>query len=186
MTQNAQNVFVAAPPVGGAIWSAPAGTPVPTDAVTPLDEAFKSLGFISEDGIVNAEETDFEEIKAYGGATVKKKQTSRDETFTFTPIETNAVVLAEQYGDDNVTVDAKGNIAIAHNAKEKPSRVYVVETVLDGSKVHRDVVPCGRVTEVGDKTYADGKPLAREMSVTCEQDADGNTAYTYIATVEGE
>lgn len=183
MTQNAKNVFVAAPPVGGAVWSAPLGTPLPTNATDPLDEAFKSLGFISEDGITNEEDTDTEEIKAYGGETVKRKQTSRSESYTFTPIETNAAVLAEQYGEDNVTVDGKGDIAVLHNAKEKPARSYVVETVLDAGKVSRDVVPAGRVTEVGEKKFADGEPLARELTVSCERDASGNTAYTYYAGI---
>ncbi len=186
MAENAQNVYVAAPKAGGAVWSAPAGTTVPTDAVSPLPEAFKSLGYISEDGISNEVENDTDDIKAYGRKTVRTVQTSRKETFKFTPIETNAQTLAEQYGDDNVTVDASGNIKVLHNARARAPRVYVVETLLDEGKVSRDVIPCGRVTEVGEKKYADGEALASEITVTCEPDEDGNTAYTYIAEVVGE
>ena len=141
MAENAKNVFVAAPKAGGAIWSASLGTPLPKNAIDPLDPAFNSLGFISEDGIVNAEESDSEDIKAYGGRVVKTVQTSHKETFTFTPIETNKYVLAERYGSDNVTLDERGNIAVAHNAKSKPARCYVIETVLDDGKIARDVIP---------------------------------------------
>lgn len=186
MAENSQNVFVASPKAGGAVWSAPAGTEIPTDAVTPLSAAFHSLGYISEDGIVNAEETDTNDIKAYGGKVVATVQTSRKETYQFTPIETNKHTLAERYGDDNLHIDEKGNIAVDHNAKRKPSRVYVFETVLSDNKVQRDVVPLGRVTNVGDRTYKDGEAIAGSLTLTCEEDAAGNTAYTHIAEIVPE
>lgn len=183
MAENSQNVFVAAPKAGGAVWSAPAGTTLPTDAATALDQAFHSLGFISEDGIVNAEETDTEDIKAYGGKVVKTVQTSRKETYGFTPIETNQHTLAERYGEDNVTLGTDGNIAVLHNASARPARVYVFETILSENKVQRDVVPLGRITEVGERTYKDGEAIAGELTLSCEEDESGNTAYTYIAAV---
>ncbi len=186
MAENAKNVFVAAPKAGGAIWSASLGTPLPKNAIDPLDPAFNSLGFISEDGIVNAEESDSEDIKAYGGRVVKTVQTSHKETFTFTPIETNKYVLAERYGSDNVTLDERGNIAVAHNAKSKPARCYVIETVLDDGKIARDVIPAGRVTSVGEKTYKDGAAIAGELTLSCEEDNLGNTAYTYYCLAVDE
>lgn len=182
--ENAQNVFVAKPKAGGAVWSAPAGTTVPTNATDDLDPAFHSLGFISEDGIVNSEESDSEDIQAYGGRVVKTVNTSRKETFTLTPIETNEYVLAERYGRDNLTVGEKGNITVVHNAKSKPARVYVIETILEDDKIARDVIPFGRVTEVGEKTYADGEAIAGEIVISCEEDEQGNTAYTYYCLTD--
>lgn len=185
MAENSQNVYVAAPKAGGAIWSAPAGTPLPTDATTALSEAYKCLGLISDDGISREVETDSEDIKAYGGKVVKTVQTSRKETVKFTPIETNAQTLAAQFGDDNVVMGEDGNITVLHNAKQRPTRVYVIETLLDEAKVSRDVIPFGRVTEVGEQKYADGEAVASEITLTCEVDADGNTMTTYIAEVVG-
>ena len=43
---NATNVTAAKPQVGGAVWRAPLSTPLPTDATTKLDPAFKSLGYL--------------------------------------------------------------------------------------------------------------------------------------------
>ena len=41
---NSSHVTTAKPKVGGAIYSAPLGTELPTDATTALNTAFKSLG----------------------------------------------------------------------------------------------------------------------------------------------
>ena len=46
---DAKNVSAAKPKVGGAVWRAPLGTPLPTDAKSALNEAFESLGYISSE-----------------------------------------------------------------------------------------------------------------------------------------
>lgn len=181
MAQTASNVYVAAPKATGAIWSAPFGTTLPATADAALDESFNCLGYISEDGITTQPEIDSEDIKAYGGDIVKTVQTSFKETYKFTPIETNQYTLMEQWGDDNVTVDATGKIKVTHNSAKKPLRSYIIETVLDDGVIQRDVIPQGRVSEIGEKKYVDGEAYAAEITISCEPDTNGNTTYTYIA-----
>lgn len=66
-SNNTDNVSSAKGVKGGYIFRAPVGTDLPTDINTPLDHAFKVLGFISEDGYVESLETDSEDIVDMNG-----------------------------------------------------------------------------------------------------------------------
>lgn len=67
MSSDASNVTSSKPSVGGAVWVAPLKTEIPTDAKTPLNEAFKSLGYCSDDGLTNSNSPETDNQKAWGG-----------------------------------------------------------------------------------------------------------------------
>lgn len=179
MPNNANYVGVGKPKVGGAVYIAPLGSTAPTDATADLDEAFKLLGYISEDGVTISEERDSESISAWGGDTVRTTQTSYTETFAFTPIEVNPVVAESEYGSDNVSVES-GKMTITHNSKEIPAVMIVIETVPNSDTVDRFFVPNAKLTEKGDQTLNDSDPMGRECTYTAMPDAQGNTAYEFI------
>ena len=183
--QNANNVNAAKPIAGGAVWSAPYGTPVPTDATTPLNDAFKSLGYISDDGITEAIETSSESKKAYGGDEVLNVQTEHAVKYKFKPIEINQYTLAEVYCEENVTVDDQGNLVVKINSKEHKPRVYVLEQILTHGKIERTVIPNGKVIEVGERQYKDGEPIGNEITVASLPGEDGDKAKKYYAEAEG-
>ena len=174
------NIVVGKPKTGGALYVAPKGTAVPTDATTALGAAFVGMGYISEDGLTHAITRDSEDIKAWGGDTVMTTQTDYSEKFTFSLLETlSDEVKKLVFGDTNVTESA-GAITAISNAKELEEHAMVFEMV-QGSKAVRRVIPCGKVSEVGDITYVDGDPVAYELTVTALPDTSGNTSYEYTA-----
>ena len=178
---NVQNVSAAKPKTGGAIYIAPVGTPLPTDATSDLDPAFESMGYVSEDGLTNDTEMETESIKAWGGDTVLVTRTSREDTFGYTLIEAlSMAVLRHVYGASNVSGDLDTGIRIQVNNKVDEAFSVVIDTILRGGVLKRIVVPNGSVTDVGTITYRDNEPIGYETTLSCVPDADENTHYEYI------
>lgn len=178
----AANVSVGKPKTGGAIYFAPVGTALPTDASTELDTKFKNLGYVSDDGLTNTSDMETEAITAWGGQTVLTTLTSKEDNFEFTLIESlNAEVLKAVYGSRNVTVDeTTGLIKVTVNASEPESYSWVIDMIMTNGALKRIVIPSGKVSEVGDVTYKDDEAIGYETTLACSPDASDNTHYEYI------
>lgn len=180
---DASNVTTAKPKVGGAIYTAPKGTELPKDAITKLPDAYKGLGYISDDGLVNTNSGKAETIKAWGGAVVNSTQTEKEDTFQYTLLEaTNVEVLKEVYGSDNVKGTLDTMIEIKANAIELQEHVLVFDMVLKDGNLKRIVIPNGKVSEIGDITYADGDAVGYETTLSAMPDdtPEANTHYEYM------
>jgi hypothetical protein len=107
-------------------------------------------------------------------------QTEYSEKFTFSLLETLDVNVKKLvYGDANVT-ETNGAITAISNSAELAEHAMVIEMVQGGRAVRR-VIPCAKVTEIGEITYVDGEPIAYELTVTALPDASGNGSYEYTA-----
>lgn len=181
MANTVSNVSAGKPKVGGAIWTAPLGTPVPTDATTALNAAFKCLGYVSEEGLTNANSPTTGKVKAWGGDVVLTSQTEKTDTFKFKLIEVlNVEVLKFVYGDKNVTGTLAEGITVKANSEEQPARILVVEMVMRRGVLQRTVVPYAEIQEVAEIQYKDNGAAGYETTLNAGPDDQGNTHYTYI------
>lgn len=182
---NASNVSVGKPKVGGSIKIAPVGTTLPTDAVSELDAAFENLGFVSDAGLTNNTNMESESIKEWGGSTVLMVQTSKEDTFQYALLEVlNPVVAKHVFGDENVSGDLTNGISIVANNAEHEEHSIVIDMILNNNVLKRIVIPKGKVTQVDAITYVNNQAIAYNTTLFCAPDNTSAEAthYEYMQT----
>ena len=184
MANTVDNVSVGKPAGNGAVWRAPLGTALPTDTDTALNEAFKCLGYCSEDGLTNSNSASSAEIKAWGGDIVMTLQEEKPDEFKFTLIESlNLDVLKAIYGDANVTGALSTGLTINATSAEPALNIWVVDMVMTGNTKKRIVIPNGKISETGDVVYKDDEAVGYEITLAALPDTNGKTHIEYVKTV---
>lgn len=185
MGNTATNVTTGKPNIAGAVFVAPKGTALPTDATTALSNAYVCLGFVSDAGLSNGNEISTNVIKAWGGITVYSSLTDFTDTFTLALIETeNVDVLKTVYGNSNVTVDGSGNVDTKVKAESPQELVWVFDLALRGDRAKRIVIKNGAITAKEAITYNDSDPVAFGVTITAYPDSDGMTHEEYLEGAE--
>lgn len=184
---DSKKVTVGKPKVGGVAHRAPLGSTLPTNAIDALDAAFENLGYLSEEGLVNANSPSADKVKAWGGDTVLNFQTDKPDTFKFTMIEAlNLAVLKSVYGDKNVSGTLETGIVIKANREDQQEYAWVFDMVLRGNVAKRIVIPQASVTEVAEIAYVDNKPVSYGTTISATPDITGQTHYEYMQLAKAE
>jgi hypothetical protein len=185
VTNTVANVVSGKPLSTGGVLAAPLATALPTTASAALNAAFKSAGYIGEDGVTETADRSVTKIKAWGGDIVKVVQTEHSLAYKFVFIETlNAEVLKLVHGDARVTVTpataSTGTLTkVEVTGEESAHREWVLE-VKDGVAKIRIVIPDGQIIETGDTVYSDEEVIGYEVTVECFNDSNGVKAYKYM------
>lgn len=181
MANNSANVSAAKPNATGAIFWAPATAAVPTDASTALAGDFKSVGYVSEDGLTEKESRTYETFGSWGGDEVASSQTKYSKSYSFSMIETNDTTMKIRYGVGNVTADGDGNVSkVVHNAAELPEGVWVIEMIIAG-RICRKVMPKAKIIETGDVAYNDGELVKYPVTIGLLPGENGAYEVDYYA-----
>lgn len=179
----ATNVSTGKPAVTGSIYVESASTStLPTSAEAQIT-GFTELGYVSEDGLTNANTFDSTDIKEWGGSTVLTVESNYSDKFSFKLIETlNVNVLKEIFGAANVTGTLSTGITVSAKPGQHNAKKWVFDMIMRGGVLKRICIPAAAISEVAEIAYTNGDAVGYEVTLTCTPDASGNTHYEYIKT----
>ena len=184
-TMSASQVGIGAAAVTGAIFVAPKGTTLPTDATTTLGGSFTLLGFTSDAGVTISESSSTEDLRAWEGRTVViSAVTEYTEQVSFMPIQCNADVAKLMWGDSNVVVGAGGAITAKHHGKTMEPVCIVIETTPREGIVKR-YTGTFQLVERGEHVMDGTQVEGRQLTFNAIADSSGHTMYEYTAFVSG-
>lgn len=188
MGNTASYVSTGKPTPSGAVYVAPIGTALPStaDEDMTLNSAYTCLGFVSEDGLENANDLNVSEIKAWGGLTVYRSLNGLNDTFSLKLIESlNVDVLKTVYGDNNVTTTEGGDIKVNVVAEDPQEKIWVFDMAIRGGKPKKIIIQDGAVTARETITYNDSDAIAYGITVSAYPDSDGKTHFELVSPVGG-
>ena len=182
MAGTATNVTAGKPKTSGAVFSAPIGTTLPTNATGALDAAFGDLGFVSSDGVTRSISKSTSTIKEWGNGTVLITEDEKTITVKLKLIEyLNPDVQSFVHGEDNVTGTLANGIHVSINDKEAEEHVIVIDQIMKGGVPQRMVINRGVITEIGDTTYVGNNAVSYDLTITAmTPDGGGNKIDEYI------
>lgn len=178
---NTDYVSAGKPKIGGAIFMAPLGTALPTNATSELPAAYQCLGYVSEDGLAENITRTTTDIREWGGGVVDSEQTDFSDSYSYKLIEaTNPVVLKHTFGEESVSGDLTAGLKLKVGPASNPDPcVLVVDTIHKGY-LKRQVLPNAQAAEIGEIAYKRDEAVGYAITTKAMLDADGYTHYEYM------
>lgn len=176
-----------------AVFVAPIATAVParltddTGALVALPQAWRALGWTTEDGATWARETEVADIYGVGTPEPLRSDVRRaTKRLTVVAQETNLTVLEQYLGMDLSTAGTYDGGETVIDEPGLPPYNFVrvlgiAKDIADGGEYYLGrLFPRSRVTEVGEETWTDGDTAAvRSLTFTAFVDETVGTASRY-------
>lgn len=184
ITSDVAEIAAPSPKVSGGVLFAPLGTPLPTDATTPLDAAYVSLGRVKDDGIKRTEDRSNSKVYDWGGNTIAILQTQFGITIMFDLLQVmNADVQRAAHGEENVDVEAATattgtTIAAKINPKLLDTGIWVFDSYYQKMS-GRLVLPYARPTKVDGPTWTHKEIASYKITLESMPDNENNHAYEW-------
>lgn len=152
-TLNADNPIVGTAN-GTGILVAPVGTAPPADTTTAWGTGWETIGYIHEDGITLAVETESEDLKAWQSKSpLRTIITGKELTVEFTMLEVTPKALG-LFFDEDPPVGTAGTFSLDVTSEGKAKEYAVGIDTKDGDAVLRYIFPRATLSENGEVTIA--------------------------------
>lgn len=180
MALDAANVDVA---LTGAVSYAATSEAAPADADTPLGAGWRDVGYLSDDGVVEARDRSTNNIVGWQNADVVRTTITETEmSVQFTMIESNPNSIELFYAAPVDPLD--GSVEIVPS--QTGGRRSLVVDYIDGDKFVRLYLPQAEVLEVGESTLTSGDPVGYDVTVRAYPDGalgfSGKKFYSALVT----
>lgn len=184
-TMDTTQVTVGSAKATGAIFVAPNGTTLPSDATTALGSSFVLLGFTSDAGVTISEDSSKDTIRAWEGRTeVYNVVTEYTEAVSFMPIQCNADVAKLMWGNSHVTVGTGGALTVEHHGETLDPVVIAIETTPRTGIVKR-YAGTFQLYERGEQTMDGTQVDGRQLTFHSIADSNGITMLEFTAYTTG-
>ena len=160
---------------------APTGTTLPTSIGATLNAAFQDAGWITEDGLKRATETESSDVKAYGSTQpLRTLKTSQKTTFEIGFLESNATTLCVYHQLPLGTLVPDGTGAFDFTEGQARTQLYAaVFDIVDGVNRIRAVAPNVEMTGQKEFEAKAGTPIPYGVTLTAYPGSDGVSIHWY-------
>lgn len=174
-------VFAATPSglqTAGGLYIAPAGTPVPDDVDEPLSAAFKSLGYVSSDGVTISIDGSTTPIEVWSGERIGSLRDAFAIEYSMSLYQVlSPHVNATIFGDGSVTTSAAtvehGNRMKVEISSRMPKMATLVLDAFFEDKSIRQVAELVQMSDIDDITLVHNEPMAFQPTFSVFRGTNG-------------
>lgn len=169
---------------GAYFFVAPYGTALPTDNTSELNEAFKNMGFLGDDGLVLGNDSSTNTAQDANGDAIASSSGEVTKTMSTTFREIKKDTMEVVYGAGNAT-DENGLLTVHDKGPNNGYYSAVAEILLTDGRKDRKVIPRCSPNQLGEETIVYSELVGKPLTWSVLKDATlGDYFVDYIDSTE--